>query len=230
MPQRPFDRVAVSMYLQEALELIDSLLFRLHLLEEAAARWLAAEEVAATQVLAHPDEADAEAFNRALHASGREQATMFDEVEAFLAAWARLSLLFWPIPRRGAPTYEFTKNRGTILVELFDLGAVCPLEDRELRDAWMHTDERFDAAWLDSRLGNRQQFVRTAGVSTAVEHAVRVLDVEALTLHARDNNGALIFLELRPLKPFLEDLLTRRKKALRDCLRMLPRTIGEGVQ
>jgi hypothetical protein len=63
---RPFDRVAASMYLQEAYELVDSLRFRLLRLEDAAARWIAASDIADAQVQAELQDWDVEAFNAAL--------------------------------------------------------------------------------------------------------------------------------------------------------------------
>ena len=115
---RPFDRVAASLYLQEAYELVDALLFRLDRLDAAAARWLAAHAISDEQLRTNPDEFDVEAFNSALRQSGREQTTIFDEVEAFLAAWARLSLLFWPAPSRSARYRAFTIARGECLTQV----------------------------------------------------------------------------------------------------------------
>jgi len=219
---RPFDRVAAGLYLQEAFELVDALLYRLDRLDEAADLWLKANALADEQVRAIRSEFDREGLNRALQESRRQQAHIFDEVEAFLAAWSRLSLLFWPAPLRDAPNRGFTIERGRLLQRFLRLDADSPLNDRGLRNAWMHTDERFDQAWLERRLGNRQQFVRTVGVADAVRHSVRVLDVESLNIHFRDNDGALIDQPLRPLRGVLQDLLERRQEAFRERLAELP--------
>jgi hypothetical protein len=147
---------------------------------------------------------------------------MFDEVEAFLAAWARLSLLFWPAPMRSAANRDYTIERGRRLVHFLRLDDNHPLTNRDLRNAWMHTDERFDDAWLDRRLGNRQQFVRSSGVDRALMHAVRIVDVESLTIHFRNAEGTIGQHPLRPLKGVLEDLLTSRHNAFRDRFAELP--------
>ena len=53
----------------------------------------------------------------------------------------------------------------------------------------MHFDVRMDQAVIEGRLGNRQQFVKTASVAIAVEHSLRVIDIEALTFHYRTREG-----------------------------------------
>lgn len=70
----------------------------------------------------------------------------------------------------------------------------------------MHFDERMDQAALAGRLGNRQQFVRSAGVSSAVEHSVRVIDVEGLVFHYRTKTGTREHVELAAISRTLEDL------------------------
>jgi hypothetical protein len=210
------------MYLQEVYDLVDSLLYRLSRLEDAAARWLSAHREVDDELSKSRDEFDVDAFNDALRRSGHEQSTVFDEVEAFLAAWARLSLLFWPAPMRSAKNHDYTVDRGARLAHFLRLSDDHQLKDRDLRNAWMHTDERFDDAWLDGRLGNRQQFVRTAEVDRAIAHAVRVLDVESLTMHFRNADGSVGTQPLRQLKGVLEELLARRQAAFRERFAELP--------
>ncbi len=220
MPQ--FDQVAACLYLQEACELIDALLFALDKLEQARAEWLASHAQANEQAGRRRTTFDSEAFYIAMNAIRREQSNVFDAIEAFLGSWARLSLLFWPVPRKSAIHHVFTIERGRILRHLLDLTEDHPLADRRLRDAWMHTDERFDQAWLENRLGNRQQFVRTGGVDAAIRHAVRVVDVESLTVHFREAGGNVASRPLLPLREVLNDLLVRHKAAFEGRLLELP--------
>lgn len=219
---RAFDRVAASLYLQEAYDLVNGLLFRLGKLEEARDRWLSAHLVANEQVGLSHDEFDRDTFNNALRDSGRAQSSVFDELEAFLAAWARLSLLFWPAPHRSSPLYAFALERGRVLRSFLQLDEWSPLGDRTLRDAWMHTDERFDDAWVANRLGNRQQFVRSKEVAAAVAHSVRVVDVESLTIYFRDKGGNTQSLPLLPLREALNQVLEKRTEAFRTRFHELP--------
>lgn len=219
---RPLDSVGVSMYLQEAYELADSLLWRLDRIEKARDQWLLSRSRADEQVGAAVDDFEHDVFAEALNSSTLAQSDFFLELEAFLAGWARLSLLFWPAPGRNSPIASFTQDRGRILRDFLQLDNSHPLNDRNLRDAWMHTDERFDSAWLDGRWGNRQQFVRTKNVGAAIKNSVRVLDVEGLTVHFRDAKGTVRAQELRPLRDVLLDLVQRRKDAFATRMHTLP--------
>lgn len=219
---RQFDRVAASMYLSEAYELMGALLYRLQQLEGAAKRWCEASDRADAQVHATDDEWNVDQFNEALRRSGAEQSTIFEEVEAFLAAWARLSLLFWPAPDRKSPRREFTMARGVGLRRLVEIDDEHALNDRSLRNAWMHADERFDHALLEGRLGNRQQFVRAREVEARVERCPRVIDVENLTVHFRAADGSRGSHQLRPLKAALEALVARRHESAKRRLVELP--------
>ncbi|MGH9887221.1 MAG: hypothetical protein ACREBE_16965, partial [bacterium] len=82
------------------------------------------------------------------------------------------------------------------------------LADRSFRDSWMHFDERLDSAFVGGWLGNRQQFVRTASVSRAVKHSVRVIDVEALAFHYRDRDGAQRSVTIDQINQCLDQLST----------------------
>lgn len=93
-----------------------------------------------------------------------------------------------------------------MLCELFAVPPSSLLGDRAFRDSWMHFDERMDQAALAGRLGNRQQFVRTAGVPSAVERSVRVIDVEGLVFHYRTKAGTLGHVEVAAIRRVLEHL------------------------
>jgi hypothetical protein len=212
----PLDSVGVGMYLQEAYELADGLLYRLDQLEKSHREWIEARSIGDREAAVHPRKFDRDAFQSAGRRTIGAQSTVFGELEAFLAAWARLSLIFWPAPPRRSPRASFTSARGLQLRSFLRLSEDHPLANRALRDAWMHTDERFDAAVLSGRLGNRHQFVHTAGVRAALEHSVRVVDVESLTVHLRDAEDAVVSIALLPLRDVLLGLVERREEAFRE--------------
>lgn len=212
-----FDQVAAAMYMSEVHDLTDACLFQLQQLERASVRWAELSEVAAhrrASARAGLRDRDAhEVFRSAMMEKGRVQSEIFDGVEAFLAAWARLSLIFKPGERRSSPFREFTVMRGHTLRGLYGLEATHPLLVRSARDNWMHSDERLDQAWIEARLGNRQSFVNTGRVKAALRQSIRVIDVEALTVYTRDEIGEVSALSLRDLGGVLKDVEARREMA-----------------
>lgn len=176
------------MYVSEVRDLVDALLYRFDSIESARAVWLQYETVATIQATNPIDDFSHEAFSSALNSTRTQQTVIFDAFEALLAAWARLSLLFYPIGSSG-DLGEWRKKRGELLRVAMSVPAGSLLSNRSFRDSWMHFDERLDQAYLDGWLGNRQQFVKTAGVPTAIKHSVRVVDIQALKFHYRSKNG-----------------------------------------
>src|SRR6185295_3397543 len=78
------DRVAASMYVSEIRDLIDSLRYRINLLQQARDAWLVHEGVASTQASADPNLFDQQAFADALNAGVQQQMSIFDAFEALL--------------------------------------------------------------------------------------------------------------------------------------------------
>ena len=212
-----FDQVAATMYMSEVHDLTDACLFQLQQLERASVRWAELGEVVARRrVRADARVRDREArevIHSAMMAKARVQSEIFDGVEAFLAAWARLSLIFKPGDRRSSPYRDFTVMRGNTLRRLYGLEGRHPLLVRSARDNWMHSDERLDQAWMEARLGNRQSFVKSGRVKAALCQSVRVIDVEALTIYTRDEFGEICALSLRVLGGALKDIEARREMA-----------------
>lgn len=204
------------MYLSEIRELIDSLRFRIQRLQQARDAWLAHESVASTQIATVPDAFDQQAFADALNAGVQQQTTIFDAFEALLASWARLSLLLHPISGKGAMS-QWRSERGNKLRDLLQLPPDTLLASRTFRDSWIHFDERLDSAVVEGWLGNRQQFVKTAGVVNAVKHSVRVIDIQALAFHYRTRDGL-------PEHVAIDEMLT-----CIDLLRMEPSELGPRV-
>jgi hypothetical protein len=212
------------MYISEVRELVDSLLYRVGELEAARDKWLENERIATKEANSNPREFEVDRFNEALWQTGHQQATIFEVLEVLLAAWARLSLLFYPVrlnDKKAPEKAEWRRKRGEILCEVLDIPAASLLAKREFRNSWMHFDERMDRAYWEERLGNRQQFVLSAGVAAAVERSVRVIDVEALVFHYRNEEGTLESVSVHDLKELLL-LLTQKLTGYGNRLNKLP--------
>jgi hypothetical protein len=69
------------------------------------------------------------------------QVAVFDRLEQFLAAFARLSLLIFPVSKS-----RFAKERAETMQLCLGVDESSPIADRDLRDHWMHHDERLDFA------------------------------------------------------------------------------------
>ena len=203
--EHPLDRVNASMYVSEVRELAAALSFRLDEIQKASAEWLKHDQIATEQARSDPEQFDVSRFNEALSNSGYQQSVIVDDFEALFAAWARLSLLFVPIAGMGEEG-EWRERRGNMLRELLAVPISSLLGKRAFRDSWMHFDERMDQAALAGRLGNPHQFVRAAGVSTAVQRSVRVIDVEGLVFHYRTKTGTPENVRLATIRQTLEGL------------------------
>jgi hypothetical protein len=150
-----------------------------------------------------------------LQAKLRHQTHIFDNLEAFLAAWARVSLLLFPSGRAA-----FTKHRGETLRGLFGLDDTCLLADRELRDAWMHHDERIDAAVEMGRTASGQLFTRAADITDQKRATfLRIVDVDNLVVHYHARDNQLRSVALAALEEALNDLEAGRVLAF-DRLRI----------
>ena len=210
------------MYVSEVRELIDSILFRIERLEAARVEWLKHSAIANTEARVPPAEFSHDTFAQALNAAAGQHTVMFDEFEALFAAWARLSLLFYPIPSKGEEG-TWRGERGVALRRLLELPEESLLANREFRDAWMHFDERLDKAYQEGWLGNRQQFVRSSGVDGAKEHSVRVIDIEGLAFHYRAKNGAKQTVGLAKMKELLISMNQSLATVGPRIMRLFPR-------
>ncbi|MFL5579167.1 MAG: hypothetical protein ACJ8AO_02255, partial [Gemmatimonadaceae bacterium] len=128
-------------------------------------------------------------FTAELSGSASQQGAMFEALEAFLAAWARVSLLLFPT--------HGDKARGKALRDVLALTQLAVLNDRELRDAWMHFDERLDAAVKAGPSFNRHKWTRSITAEIASVRTLRLFDVDTLTIHFRDRAGASRLADLR---------------------------------
>lgn len=196
---KALNAVGASMYLAEIRSLVDSLLDRITSIEVARPKWLANTQLAAEQAAGPVTTWAPEKFNAAINAAVAEQGVVFGAFEPMLAAWARLSLLLFPLSGKHE-LGQWRDERGNILRTLLDVPNNSLLANRSFRNSWMHFDERLDRAYLEGWLGNRQRFVRTADVASALKVTVRVIDIEGLAFHYRNEAGGLENVSLADMK------------------------------
>lgn len=198
MNRPPFSAVALQGYLSEIRELAGSVLYRLDLLDQSAARWGLARAEANVQLdTSSPEKA---LRDDALQMQTSEQLEFFEQLEALLAAWARLSLLLQPAAPKGRKG-DFSRARGSLLRELLDIPSGSILLDRDLRNAWMHFDERLDliirekGAW-----GNRHRFTHSSERERDGGSSIRFLALDTLEVTYPTQAGQRKTTALRDLR------------------------------
>jgi hypothetical protein len=172
----------IQPYLLELREVCDAAAVQLLNLREAAADWVRERRAsAANRASAVGNQAAIAALGRAV---GR-QTTAFDSADAFLMNWARASYLVHPVSTRD----PFTKERGeTMRSKLKITGPF--LDDRDLRNSWVHFDERLDEAMKTGRFRYRHRFSMARDVTPAIiEGALRLLEMDTLVMHYHLQNG-----------------------------------------
>ncbi len=195
-------------FLKEVREVTGTLLFHLSTLQGASLNWLRAT-TAANGV---PPSGDPARLAVALGEQVDEQTKLFDALEAFLASWARLSLLLFPLSGGGAS--EFRQARGEGLRRLLGVTDGSALADRELRDSWMHFDERLDAAVSGGTFGNRHSCVRSERVQDYIDNTLRIVEVDRLVVHFRSREGESRSVDLHAVRDELLAIGAAAGKAL----------------
>jgi hypothetical protein len=201
------ERRQTVQYLLEIRDVLWAAVWQFEQVESAARRlleldvaWLAAEE-------------DEEIEIANVNESIRQQALLFDSLEAFLAAWARLSLLLFPVVGgdSGAPWRE---QRAAALQRLLEIPELPIIANRDLRDAWMHFDERLDQMISAGKVAGRQRFTRSKDVTDRLkENTLRLIEVDTLKIHYHDRAGTVQTTDLHPLNRALGQLQDRLKTA-----------------
>ncbi len=172
---------------------IDAALYRLMQLNRLASEWLAVSEA---WKLAPHDEGPSVA------PWGPLQAETFDEIDGFLAAFVRVSLLVFPDGDAG-----FTATRGEALRAATGVSADSPFNDREFRDSWLHHDERLDHA-VEHGLGHAgQRFTVAVDVTDKMKAAhLRIIEMDTQVVHYRDGAGEYREASLRAMGDALRTL------------------------
>jgi hypothetical protein len=147
-------------------------------------------------------DADTSLDPKVFYERGMANREVFDSLEMFLALWARLSLFFFP-----AAKSDFAKTRSATLQLLFDINNTSPLADRELRNSWMHYDERVDLGVEKGELPGGQRFTFAKDTTElARRRTLRLIEIDTCVVHFHDQAGNLISRKLPDLKPVLEEL------------------------
>lgn len=222
------DVVSASMYLSEVRDLVAGIQDAISVLRRAGVEWVEQERIASTEVKARPDDFNKDRFDAALRTSVGSQTDAFMFLEVLLARWARLSLLFHPIPTGGKHP-EWRVARGLALRHLTALPESSLLANRDMRDSWMHYDERMDQAVIEGWLGNRQQFVLSAGVARAIAHSVRVIDMESGTIHFRTRAGQVDSVSFSAMEVALDQVLNGLQSAAERLAHLPRRQRGPGT-
>lgn len=202
-------------YLLETREIVELMLGRFAEIRELSKRWVGLKDSEDDQLgrFEAGERLDDDTWRETLWARGDFQAKYFSALEAFLAGWARLSLLLFPVGGKDQDA-EFRENRGSALRDALRVDGGSVLEDRGPRDAWMHFDERLDRAIVAGTFSERHRFLRSNEAKEFVASTLVLLEVDALIVHYPDRSGARALLKLADLE---KELITVRK-ALRETI------------
>jgi hypothetical protein len=102
-------------------------------------------------------------------------------IEAFLAGYARASLILYPVRKADQPRGRHLR----MVLGIRDLAAGVGLDDRKLRDGWMHLDEdigRLGAERNGKIRGGSVVHEGKAWYHLAQEGSVRIVDLERLAI------------------------------------------------
>ena len=180
---------------------IDAALYRLAQLNRLASEWLAVSEA---WKLAPHDEGPSMA------PWGPLQAETFAQIDGFLAAFFRVSLLVFPERDTG-----FTELRGREIRAITDVPDDSVFNDREFRDSWLHHDERLDDA-IALGLGHAgQRFTVAVDVTNKMKAAhLRIIEMDTQVVHYRDSHGGYRQASLRAMGDELHVLNTKWPRLL----------------
>ena len=198
------NRLQIAPYARELRGALDSSLYCLGRLEESALACLQLEAQLITNV-----EGDKSIDNELFDSKARTHTHIFDRVEAFLAAFARVSFLIFPVGRRA-----FTITRAATLQECLKLDERSPIADRDLRDSWVHYDERIDQA-ITAKIGtNGHTFRQSATVDDLTKRTyLRIFEIDTLKIHYRNRAGNSSQADLRALGDEIEQVTIRLPRA-----------------
>jgi hypothetical protein len=186
-------RSQLASYGIELRNAIDAARYRLTQLNRLASEWLAVSEA---WKLAPHDEGPS------LAPWGPLQAETFAEIDGFLAAFCRVSLLLFPERESG-----FSAERGQEIRTITEVPAESIFGDREFRDSWLHHDERLDDA-VERGLGHAgQRFTVAVDVTNKMKAAhLRIMEMDTQVIHYRDRDGGYRQASLRAMAEALETL------------------------
>lgn len=196
----PLTDPQVATYLLEVREVVELMLGRFTEIEAISGHWERAKSSEERQLEEWRTGGtfNDDSWREVMSTRARSQAQYFLALEGYLAAWARLSLLLFPISGTGTLA-QFRDERGHRLRTELGISSTSILADRELRDSWMHFDERLDAAIFDGTFRERHYFVRGTEAARLAPGAIALLEMDTLLVHYRTRNGASAAMDLRNL-------------------------------
>ena len=192
-------------YVREVQELTGDLTRRLDEIDAAAERWVQHDADVDRQLCTPMSSADLGNFNQSLRRIDASQVAFFDALEGFLAAWARLSLLFFP-GRGDSKTEVFRKDRASTLRSQLGITDSSPLADRDLRNSWMHFDERMDYMLANGHKFDRQRFVRSWQAKDFIGMVPRLMIIDTRTVYFLTQAGQTKSVELSELRKVVDGL------------------------
>ena len=137
------------------------------------------------------------------------QRLVFDHLDAFLGAFARVSLLVFPVS-----STDFAKGRAATMQSCLQLSETSLLADRELRGSWTHHDERLDFAVETGTGASGQIFTRsTEATASKLDTFLRVVELDTLVVRYRARKGEFRSANLRKVYEELLALNDRRVAA-----------------
>ena len=202
-------RLQIAPYARELRGALDSTLYCLALLDESARECIQLEAESIANL-----EGDEPLDNNLFDTKARTHTDIFDRVEAFLAAFARVSFLIFPVGKR-----VLTITRATTLQECLNLDEDSPVANRDLRDSWVHYDERIDQAIIAKIGTNGQTFRQSHSVDDLTKKTyLRIFAIDTLVIHYRNRVGEASHADLRALGDALEAVTARLPTAFESLV------------
>ena len=201
------ERIQLWTYLLEVREVSEVVLWRLSEVRDASDRWVRVKDSEDAELQSYDIGAglDEAVFQSALRERQQLQFQYFAALEAFLAGWARLSLLLFPLEGKG-PDAASRAARGRAIRDELGIAASTILADRELRDAWMHFDERLDRALFGGTFGERYRFVRSTKANQLIQSTIILLEVDSLVVHYTTRSGSRASMDLNRLEQAVSEV------------------------
>lgn len=200
----PFEHAAL--YVNEIHSLVGTALMYLGKLDDERQAWLGKVATLGDYPKGRRTREQRDQWHADLEASGLHQTNLFDYLEAFLATWARLSLILFPT---GQANDAWKAARSATLLRILAPTHRDRLENRDLRNSWMHFDERLDAAIREGRFSNRQRFTKSADFDQAKDRTLRLLLVDTGEVWFYTENGDRRAVSLDRMREALTDLSDR---------------------
>jgi hypothetical protein len=202
-------------YLLELASLCEIMLTHAERIEDAAKEWHdheAATRAAVRLSIQQPGAGGDRGTLDGVQQMVLSQGAIWLALDGFLASWARASLFLWPAParHRTEAQRELSRARGEDLRAILEVKDDHPLNDRDLRNDWMHYDERLDDALTLYGRVTPQRFLRDGESEPDASLTMRLFDLTNLyVLFANERRYSL-----RSLFDAVRDLQACVKKAM----------------